>query len=150
MKKNYIKFAVIVFAFCLAAMFAMTGCGQSDTAAAPESSAPSVAEEDVQADEAVDADEEDAENPAAAQAASNDKIGKKKALNIALKDAGLTREEVTRVEVDLDQDDGRTEYDVEFHKGKKEYNYEIDAYSGKILDKDVDKDDDDDDDDYDD
>ena len=145
MKKNYIKFAAIVFAFCLAAMFAMTGCGQSDTAAAPESSAPSVAEEDVQADADAAADETEAENPAATKAATNDKIGKKKALNIALKDAGLTREEVTRVEVDLDQDDGRTEYNVEFHKGKKEYNYEIDAYSGKILDKDVDKDDDDDD-----
>ena len=33
----------------------------------------------------------------------------------------------------MDQDDGRIVYDIEFYFGKKEYNYEIDATTGKIL-----------------
>ena len=52
-----------------------------------------------------------------------------------------------------DYDDGRAEYDIKIRSGDYEYEFEIDAASGKILSKDVDRieyDDDDDDDDDDD
>ena len=69
---------------------------------------------------------------------SNANIGAEKAKTIALKDAGLKASEVSFVRAKLDRDDGRTVYDVEFYKGNVEYDYEIDAKTGKILEKDKD------------
>lgn len=65
-------------------------------------------------------------------------IGSEKAKAIALKDAGLKASNVAFVKVQLDYDDGRQIYDVEFYSNGREYDYEIDAVSGKILEKDSD------------
>jgi hypothetical protein len=69
-------------------------------------------------------------------AANNSYIGVEKAKAIALKDAGVSN--VTFVKVKLDTEDGVKVYDVEFYKGNVEYDYEIDAKTGKILEKDTD------------
>ena len=66
-------------------------------------------------------------------------IGKKKAKSIALKDAGLKKKKVHFTEAKLDYDNGRSVYDIEFYSRKKEYDYEIDATTGKILSRDWDK-----------
>lgn len=65
-------------------------------------------------------------------------IGETKAKEIALAHAGLKEKEVSLLRVGLGLDKGVYEYDVEFYKGTTEYDYEIDAKSGKILE--VDKD----------
>lgn len=89
-------------------------------------------------------------------AASSSYIGVDKAKSIALGDAGLKSSSVTFTTAKLDRDDGRYIYEIDFYTSQKEYDYEIDATSGKILDRDVEKlddddwDDDDDDDDDDD
>lgn len=67
-------------------------------------------------------------------------IGENKAVEIALNHAGLTKAQVTSLEAELDEDDGRWEYSVQFEQGNKEYEYEIDAYTGKIIDFSVDND----------
>ncbi|MBS6215725.1 MAG: PepSY domain-containing protein [Clostridiales bacterium] len=67
-------------------------------------------------------------------------IGVEKAKTIALKDAGLSAGQVTFTKAQTGWDDGRMEYDVEFRSGGIEYEYEIDAYSGAILSRDVDRD----------
>ena len=79
----------------------------------------------------------------ASEVQAKKKIGKKKAKKIALKDAGLKKSEVSYLNVSLDyEDDYRTDiYEVEFQKDRTEYSYDIDAYTGKILDKDMDYDD---------
>lgn len=69
-------------------------------------------------------------------AANNSYIGVEKAKSIALKDAGVSN--VTFVKAKLDTEDGVKVYDVEFYKGNVEYDYEIDAKTGKILEKDTD------------
>ena len=69
-------------------------------------------------------------------AANNSYIGVEKAKAIALKDAGVSN--VTFVKAKLDTEDGVKVYDVEFYKGNVEYDYEIDAKTGKILEKDTD------------
>lgn len=51
----------------------------------------------------------------------------------ALSDAGVTEEQITGIRVKKDHDDGRQVYDVEFYSDNKEYDYEIDASTGKIL-----------------
>lgn len=52
---------------------------------------------------------------------------------IALQDAGLKETEVRDLEVELDKDDGVLHFDVDFEKDGYDYDYEIDATSGKIL-----------------
>ena len=71
---------------------------------------------------------------------SSTAIGVEKAKTIALNDAGLSASQVTFTKAQTDWDDGRMEYDVEFRSGGIEYEYEIDAYSGAILSRDVDRD----------
>ena len=65
------------------------------------------------------------------------------ALDIALKHAGVAKSDVTRKNVhrDFDDDLGKTVFDVEFHVGIKEYNYDIDPVTGEICKFDVDIDD---------
>jgi uncharacterized membrane protein YkoI len=60
-------------------------------------------------------------------------IGEARAKEIALGHAGYTAEEVQRLRVERDYDDGRFEYEVEFFIGRTEYSYEIDAASGAVL-----------------
>lgn len=69
---------------------------------------------------------------------AGDYIGKARAKEIALDHAGLTYSDVAFVRVELDRDDGQARYEVEFYAGKKEYDYEINAVTGKILDVDFD------------
>ena len=69
-------------------------------------------------------------------------ITKADAKRIALEDAGLAEQDVTIKKCKLDFDDGVKMYDVEFRNAEGyEYEYEIDAETGKILDKDVELDD---------
>lgn len=77
-------------------------------------------------------------------------IGVDKAKSIALKDAGLSSSEASFTKAKLDKEDGVAVYEIEFFSGNTEYEYEINATSGKIRDKDMDWDDDDWDDDWDD
>ena len=55
------------------------------------------------------------------------------ALDIAVEDAKLDEKDVKRSRVELDYDDGKLTYDVEFYTDSEEYDYEIDAKTGKIL-----------------
>lgn len=65
-------------------------------------------------------------------------ISEEEAKNIALKDAGVKETDVTILSVKQEIDDGVEEYEVDFKVGTTEYDYAIDAVSGKILEKDVD------------
>ena len=65
-------------------------------------------------------------------------IGESKAKELALKHAGLSGKEVSFVRVELDRDDGRMFYEVEFYSGSREYDYEIDALTGAVVDFDSD------------
>ena len=67
-------------------------------------------------------------------------IGKDKALEIALSDAGVRS--VTWSEVEMDYDDGFMTYEVEFTYNNREYDYEINATTGDILESNREYDDD--------
>ncbi len=68
-------------------------------------------------------------------------IGSAAAKNAALKHAGLTEAKVTELHVELDREDGKSVYDVEFKSAGYEYDYEIDAVKGNILKSDKELDD---------
>jgi uncharacterized membrane protein YkoI len=72
---------------------------------------------------------------------SGDYIGVDKAKSIAVNHAGLSISDVTFSKTKLDHDDGNTVYDIEFFKDGIEYEYEVDASSGKILEYDIEQDD---------
>ena len=67
-------------------------------------------------------------------------IGANLAKQIALDHAKLNEGDVRFIKAELDYDDGRMEYEVEFYLGRTEYDYTIDAVSGDILKYDVDRD----------
>ena len=60
------------------------------------------------------------------------------AKSITLKDAGLRPSFVTFEKALLKKDDGKIIYEIEFFTSTYEYEYEVDAYTGAILSKDVD------------
>ncbi len=74
--------------------------------------------------------------------AASNRITLEQAKKVALDDAKLTAADVTFIKAKLDYDDGRAVYDIEFYSGAKEYDYEIDAATGRILEKDIDINDD--------
>ncbi len=66
-------------------------------------------------------------------AATHSYIGEERALEIALEHAGLTKEAVRKIETELDYERGIMVYSVDFEQGAYEYEYEIHAKSGDIL-----------------
>ncbi|MBQ4119975.1 MAG: PepSY domain-containing protein [Clostridia bacterium] len=64
---------------------------------------------------------------------SSDNISKSKAKEIALKDAQLKESQIYDYEIELDRDNGVLHYDVSFEYEGRDYDYEINASSGKII-----------------
>ena len=60
-------------------------------------------------------------------------ISSSKAKSIALKDAGVKESEIYDFEIELDRDNGTLHYDVSFEKDGRDYDYEINAKTGKII-----------------
>lgn len=65
-------------------------------------------------------------------AASGD-IGYAKAKSVALNHAGVSEGKAYDMEIELDDEDGRLVYEIEFKSGNMEYSYEINAATGAIL-----------------
>ena len=61
------------------------------------------------------------------------KIGVTKAKNAAFEHAKVKASDAWDVEVDLDTENGKLVYEVSFNAGGYDYDYDIDAYSGKVL-----------------
>lgn len=71
--------------------------------------------------------------------ASAQGISREKARSIALSDASLSAAEVSFTKAKLEKDDGLRKYEIEFIKGSTEYEYEIDAATGSVLEYDVER-----------
>lgn len=76
------------------------------------------------------------------EASSSSYITGDSARDIAINAAGVSLDNIRASEVELDADDGRLVYEVEFKSGANEYDYEIDARSGEIIKNHVEIDDD--------
>ena len=74
------------------------------------------------------------------ESAAPEYIGTDRAKSIALEHAGISADGVRFDGVELEREKGRCVYEVDFEKGVYEYEYEIDALSGKIIkwEKDID------------
>ncbi len=62
------------------------------------------------------------------------KLSQEEAKTIALEHAGLATDQITFTKSEMDKDYAQEHYDIEFHtKDGMEYDYEIDAHNGNIL-----------------
>ena len=64
---------------------------------------------------------------------NNNYIGRDNAISIALKDLKLTKNDVYDLECELDKEFNQTVYEVTFNYKNLEYEYYINAESGKII-----------------
>ena len=72
---------------------------------------------------------------APAQNNANGAVTLEQAVNIALKDAGFTAADVNFTKKAQDTDDGVQKYEIEFTNGGYEYDYDINAATGQIIEK---------------
>ena len=89
----------------------------------------------------VDREKAPASSASASAASQSGDIGAEEAKSAALAHAGFTASQVTRLQSEQDWDDGRLEYEVEFHADGLEYDYTIDGTTGTVLEHQVDQDD---------
>lgn len=66
-------------------------------------------------------------------AATGSYIGDDAAKAAALQRAGLTEDQVRWEKCELDEDDGRFSYELEFSSGQHEYECEVEAFTGEIV-----------------
>ncbi len=64
--------------------------------------------------------------------ASEAKITKERAKEIALEHAKIKETDITDYEIDLDNEDGKLVYEISFESNGKEYDYDVDATTGKV------------------
>lgn len=72
-------------------------------------------------------------SPAPAPAPQGPTVSRDQAINIALNHAGVAHHEARFDDVELDHDDGRLSWEIEFDARGWEYEYDIDAHSGVII-----------------
>lgn len=131
---------IITALFALTLIFTLAACtnsGKIDTGSDRNNGTSSIMPDDGMLGSSTPLNSDNnATNNSKAQA----KISYDEAKSIALKDAGLTAENVSFLRNELDRDDGILKYEVEFTKDGVEYEYDINADSGEILwvDKDYD------------
>lgn len=75
--------------------------------------------------------QQSAQNPQGT--ATSSYIGDDAAKAAALQRAGLTEDQVRWEKCELDEDDGRFSYELEFSSGQHEYECEVEAFTGEIL-----------------
>ena len=86
-----------------------------------------------------DDDDDDAQPTGSAQPTGQ--IGHAAAKSAALTHAGVSESRAYDTDVELDDEDGRWVYEVEFKADGMEYEYVIDAYTGAVLEYDMEQDD---------
>lgn len=69
---------------------------------------------------------------------NNKKVTIEQAKEIALNHANLTSDQVSFIRTETDIDNGVEKYDIEFYHENKEYDYEINAANGQIIEYDYD------------
>lgn len=85
-----------------------------------------------------DKENADSDDCISSTAANCNAIGLNNAKQIALKHAGLNSKEVVFSKAKLENDDGIQIYEIEMKKGKKEYEYKINAATGAIIECEID------------
>ncbi len=117
--KTLFGISLVILCLLIATLF-ITGCSNSETensTTVPQSTPDTTVSGQVATEKPVE----------------NAIITKESAKKIALTHAGVSEENAQRFQSKLDWEDGRQVYEIEFDYGSLEYDYEIDAKTGEIL-----------------
>ncbi len=129
---------IIALTFCLIFILSLTACG--GTMDGVKNDAESMGQSIVSGTESV------VDDTTSAMKDDNKKmnlmagITAKEATEAALKHAKLQESQVSDIDVDLDRDNGKLIYEVDFNSGNTEYDYDIDAETGAVISADKSKD----------
>lgn len=125
MKKKLLTLLVVVLVLSL-----LAACGAP---AAPTANTPAPQSAPTEPVPATAATAEAADTSVPTPAAEASALSQQEAEAIALEHAGLTADQVSFLHSEYEIDDGVSQYDVEFYHENLEYNYEIHALTGQIL-----------------
>lgn len=121
-------FKKIIATFCALVFSAMlTGCGTQmgeDISSDISSMMPSATDNSSQQSSTDSAQQNSTTSEA--------KITKERAKEIALEHANIKETDITDYEIDLDNEDGKLVYEISFELNGKEYDYDVDATTGKV------------------
>lgn len=111
------------------------------TASAAEPTQPDAASSEPQPDDTAQQDTSQDTQPTTSDSAAPVMTGylpRGDAIQIAVNHAGVKQADIWDLSCKLEEEDGVMIYQVEFEHGQYEYEYEIDAKTGKILDVEID------------
>ena len=134
---------IIVLALSLIFILSLTACGRAmnDVTSDVESMGDSVVSgAESAADKITNGTESTAKNVENNSMNLMAGITAKDAKDAALRHAGLSESQISDVEIDLDRDNGKLIYEVDFNSGNTEYDYDIDAETGEVISADKSKD----------
>lgn len=134
---------IIVLALSLVFILSLTACGRAmnDVTSDVESMGDSVVSgAENAADKITNGTESTAKNVESNSMNLMAGITAKDAKDAALRHAGLSESQISDVEIDLDRDNGKLIYEVDFNSGNIEYDYDIDAETGEVISADKSKD----------
>lgn len=134
---------IIVLALSLVFILSLTACGRAmnDVTSDVESMGDSVVSgAESAADKITNGTESTAKNVESNSMNLMAGITAKDAKDAALSHAGLSESQISDVEIDLDRDNGKLIYEVDFNSGNIEYDYDIDAETGEVISADKSKD----------
>lgn len=120
---------------CTLGAVALLGVGCAPSPSAPPASSESTRATESQTSEA-EAPEDQATESDAPAPKETALISETAALDAALKHAGVSRSQVSESSVDLDDDraaNGDQYYDVDFETAAREYDYDVSAVDGTVL-----------------
>ena len=137
MKKKRIAAAMVI-----ALGIILAGCGSESASTEEEIDVATAAEAEATVDaesESVDSADAGSENTeVGTDNTSAAQLTGEEALAIALTDSGLSEDALTGTRVKTETEKGSLVYEVDLYAEAEEYEYEIDASNGEILDKDYD------------
>lgn len=129
---------IIAFMLCLVFVLSFTACGRTMEGAKDD--AESMGDSVASGTESIVSDATDAMKDKDKKTNLMAGITASDATDAALKHAGLQKSQVSDIDVDLDRDNGKLIYEVDFNFGNTEYDYDIDADSGAVISADKSKD----------
>ena len=125
---------IIAFTLCLVFALSLTACGRTMEGVKDDTQSIVSDTESIVSDASSAIKDNDKKTNLMAGITAND------ALESALKHAGLQKSQVNDIDIDLDRDNGKLIYEVDFNFGNTEYDYDIDADTGAVISADKSKD----------
>ena len=129
---------ILTVVLCLTFVLALSACGKDKNAGSNMQSGGMMSEAKDDISSFVEGVESGISSMTSMLTQSDTKLTADEALDVALREAGLGKNEIRELENNLDRENGILVYDIEFKSGNTEYSYDINAQTGEIIDREKD------------